>query len=491
MSKAFSDRWVFLRDHLNMQAATGVDGAVWEGFQTALLNDDGIFRIEVKSRQIAWSWTIAAEAVAEAVLTDQSSVFVSINQSESAEKVRYAKLVFENLAIGGLPKPIRDSTYSLEFDNGARIISLPAKPPRGKARMNVYLDEYAHVQYDRDIYQAALPIISKGGRLRIGSSPLGAAGMFWEVFAEPMRRYPGYVRATTPWWAVFSFCTDVAAARTVAPPLLTAERVARFGNARIRAIFENMPLEDFQCEYEALFVEENTAVFTWDEIRQMQAAGEGQACCMAGGRGKDLGRVFDALSEIKQAIRAGKMEPVLAGGMDIGRTRDTTEIYLVGQATTGQLPLRAGLSLEACEYEDQRTVLTAVLTQLPVSRLLIDQTGLGNNLAEALSKTFPSKAQGVTFTGPAKQLWVTDGKMLCQQRKLALPTDRDLAYQLHSLKRIVTASKQLVFDSDRNEKHHADRAWAWLLALAASRTEVAAVATARGRTVTAKKLGLE
>jgi phage FluMu gp28-like protein len=276
-----------------------------------------------------------------------------------------------------------------------------------------------------------------------------------------------------------------------APALQTHERVARFGNPRIVQIYENMPLEDFQTEYEALFVEESTAVFSWDEIKEMQAAGAGQTCIMAGGRGTDLGRIFDAITAAKLAIRKGEIENVLAAGMDVGRTRDTTEIYVVGQATTGQLPLRLGLTVDNGEFEDQKAILRTLLTQLPIARLLIDKTGLGFNLAEDMERAFPSKAQGVVFTGPSKQLWVTDGKMLCQQRKVSIPDDRDLAYQLHSLKRIVTASKQLVFDSDRAEKHHADRAWAWLLALAAARVEVAPVAMARGRTVTAKGLGLE
>jgi hypothetical protein len=31
---------------------------------------------------------------------------------------------------------------------------------------------------------------------------------------------------------------------------------------------------------------------------------------------------------------------------------------------------------------------------------------------------------------------------------------------------MVTSSNNLVFDTERNEKHHADRFWAWALALA-------------------------
>ena len=56
--------------------------------------------------------------------------------------------------------------------------------------------------------------------------------------------------------------------------------------------------------------------------------------------------------------------------------------------------------------------------------------------------------------------------MLVQQRKAILPADREIGYQIHSIKRLVSLSKNLVFDTTRNEKHHADKFWAWALALA-------------------------
>ena len=80
-------RRLFLVDFLDMEAATGVTGARWEAFQLAHLDDDGTFRIENKSRQIAWSWLSAAEAIADAAgasitgTPPRDSIFVSINQN--------------------------------------------------------------------------------------------------------------------------------------------------------------------------------------------------------------------------------------------------------------------------------------------------------------------------------------------------------------------------------------------------------------------------
>lgn len=455
----WTERARFLIDNLDLVQATGVESARWEMFQLEHLCDDGTFRIENKSRQIAWSWLTAAEAVATAVLAGQGSIFVSINQEEAAEKIRYARAVHASLRVRGLPRLVRDNLLGLEMENGARLQSLPARPPRGKARMNIYLDEFAHVAYDRQIYTAALPVLSKGGVLRIASSPLGASGVYWEIFGEQLRRYPGYVRKQTPWWHVWSFCTDVRAALREAPGLTTAERVARFGNERIKEICANMPDEDFQQEYETQFVDETTAWITWEEIKAVQDLG--LVCVLTSG----VEKAQAAVSAMQELVRSGQVEQSFTAGVDVGRTRNTTEIFLVGQATTGQLPLRLAITLDGVAFDDQLAVMTMVMTNLPVVAMLIDRNGIGANLAENMERLFPGKAAGVAFTNESKRVWATDAKMLMQQRKPLLPSDREIAYQFHSIKRLVSSSKNLIFDTARNEKHHADKFWAWALAI--------------------------
>lgn len=458
----------FLVEHLDLEAATQIEGAHWEHFQLAHLNDDSTFRVEVKSRQIAWSWLSAAEGLADAILSGRNSIFVSINQEEAQEKIRYARQINEALPPWARAEFSRASLSELELaGNGARLISLPARAPRGKSRANVYLDEFAHVRGDRPIYTGALPVISKGGgRLRMGSSPLGASGVFWEVFEQQLKTYPGYARKRTPWWAVQAFCTNVVEARKIAPHLLTAERVRLFGNDRIQAIYDNILEEDFQQEYEAVFVDESTAWITWEEIKAVEDPNLKWVAATA--RGAQLSAASDAIDELQRRVRAGEVEQVFAGGLDVGRTRNLTELFLVGLSTTGTYPLRLSISLDNVEFDDQVAIVADVLRGLNVAKLLIDRNGLGMNLAENLERAWPVKAEGVTFSGPNKTLWATDAKMLIQRRKTPLPANRDLAYQIHSIKKAVTAAKNLVFDTDRNEKHHADKFWAWALALAAA-----------------------
>lgn len=463
--KFATERCQFLVDNLDLIGATGVDDARWEHFQLAHLQSDSIFRCENKSRQIAWSWLSAAEAMADAILDGRDSIFVSINQEEAQEKIRYAKAVYGNLILDGLPKIQRSSMTNLELDNGARLSSLPARPPRGRARANIYLDEFAHVRDDKQIYTAALPVTSKGGRIRVASSPLGAAGVFWEVHSQTLRKYPGYSRKRTPWWHIQAFCLNVAEAVKLAPALTSAERVELFGNERIQAIFANMPLEDFQQEYEAIFVDESTAWISWAEISAAQDPD--LICHMATAEGKILRHVRDAIARLVADVRESKVEQAFTAGVDIGRTRNTTEIFLIGSSTTDTYPLRLAVTLDGAEFDDQLDVVAQVLTELPVSKMLIDENGIGMNLAENAQKKFPSKVFPAGFTNATKRLWATDAKMLIQQRRTPLPPDRDIAYQIHSIKKMVTPSNNLIFDTERNEKHHADKFWAWALALAA------------------------
>jgi phage FluMu gp28-like protein len=472
-------RALFLVQNLDLEGATGVEGARWEHFQIEHLNYDGTFSIEDKSRQIAWSWTVAAEAVANAILEGTGTQFVSINLEEAKEKILYARAVYENLRVAGLPRQIGDNQLVMKLDNGARLISHPSVPPRGKAKMNMVGDEFAHIKRDREIYRAMLPVVSKGGRVRLGSSPMGASGIFWEIFSEKLRRYPGYRRKKTPWWEVQYFCLNVPEALKLAPHMDTATRVEIFATDRLKEIYENMLLEDFQQEYEAEFVDETTAWIGWDEIAANQSPDI--LCAMARMHGTEASNVYDAINQVAAWLRTHQIERVMAAGVDIGRTRNSTEIFLIGFSTTRTFPLRLTLTLDNVEFDGQQEILIRVLKMLPVVKMLIDRNGIGRNLAENMVKKYPGKVEGVDFTNATKQLWATDIKMLFQQKRVPIPMDRDLAYQIHSIKKKVTPSKNLVFDTERNEKHHADKFWALALALAGIKGPISPAPATAGR----------
>ncbi|MCA1806629.1 MAG: hypothetical protein LC687_02020, partial [Actinobacteria bacterium] len=289
--------------------------------------------------------------------------------------------------------------------------------------------------------------------------------VFWEVGEQQLRNYSGYARKLTPWWHVQAFCTNVKLAIQTAESMPTEERIAAFGRAAIRAICDNMPIEDFQQEYECSYVDESTAWITWEEIKANQQ--DGLFCKLATSTGKDIGNVLEAINELSIAQSEGKIEEKLGVGVDIGRTRDATEITFCSATTTHQYPMRGQLTLKNVSFDEQEVVLQAVMHRLEVSKMNIDRNGIGMNLAENFEKRYPTKIEGVDFSNTSKGEWAADAKMLFQQRRAPIPVDRDLAYQIHSIKKLVSASKRNIFDNDRNEKHHADKFWSLVLAQSA------------------------
>ncbi len=463
-------RLQFLIEFLDLADAANDEAARWELFQLQHLNNDSQFDIVNKSRQAGYSFTIAAEAVAEAILKKRSTfIFVSINQDEAAEKIRYAKAVIEALPLRHQPHLITDNALELETDKGSRLISHPCRPVRGKAKARVYLDEFAHYPKDREIYASAVPVTSKGGSIRIGSSPLGASGMFWEIFEEKMQRFPGYTRRSVPWWVIGALCKDVPGAKQMAGFMTTEERVRLFGTQRLVAIFENMVLEDFQQEYECAWVDESVSWITWDEIKRNQIdAQEGRLWFK---HAKSIDDALNLVDEVAAAVQAGKIEQALALGGDIGRKHDLSEFGLVGKSNTAATPLRAMMSLSKAPFEDQLAVLNKMLEKLPITQALIDQNGIGMQLVEQLISIHGSKVQGAVFTNSTKELWAVEARVRMQKGQVPLPLDRDLAYQIHSIKKIVTAAKNNVFDTSANEKHHADKFWMLALAIWAANRE--------------------
>lgn len=456
----------FAAEFIDIREAAQIEDARWEAFQIQYLNNATRLTIDDKSRQCGWSFTAALDAFSDSrVEPGNPYVFVSINQDEAKEKIRYLRAI-----IAATDPPLRpkrlvvDSQSEIEFDDGSRFISHPCRPVRGKPKARIYLDEMAHYPngMDRQIYTAALPATTKGGYLRIGSSPLGSKGLFWEIMEEKLRKWPGFTKRYIPWWHVRALCKDVPTARQVAAEMLTHDRVYAFGTPALVEIFENIFLEDFQQEYECAWVDESTAWITWDVIARNQQAD------LLYWHAKSTDEATAMIAEIQQAIDQGRIESALCGGIDVGRKKDLTEMNVTGKSTTGHLPVRLMISLDRVEFAQQKACFVDVIKRLPFTQVLVDQNGIGMQLAEDLKKE-TGKTEGVDFTNPNKELWAVEARVKAEAALTPLPMDRDLAYQIHSIKKTRTDAKNNVYDTERNEKHHADKFWSWALALWAAR----------------------
>ena len=422
---------------------------VLEAYQHSFLRNRSRFRWVTKSRQVGYSFVFALEALARCHLRDgHTAVFVSFNQEDAKEKILTARQVFEEMPTAYQKRLVVDSKTELAFESHgsgrrlSRILSVPSKPPRGK-KGDCYLDELAHYVNDREVYTGSTALILRShGQLTGCSTPLGRRGIFWEIAAEELRKYPHHTRQDVPWWLCTFFCHDVKRAALEAPSMPTEERVAKFGRQQLIEQLDSLPLDDFQQEFEGRFVDESYSFFPYELILPCTDA--------------EL-VLADDFTDLPFP------EGRLVAGFDVGRTRDRSELALF-EDVGGRFLCRLLRRYDQVPFAEQEADLRRLLGSLPIARLSVDRSGIGMNLAENLTRDFPQVA-AENFTNEAKERWATDLKILLQRRDIALPRDRDLVAQVHSIKRRVLPSGKVSFDAERTGRGgHADRFWAIALA---------------------------
>jgi phage FluMu gp28-like protein len=431
----------------------------FEPYQAAFLDERARFRWITKARQVGYSFLFAAEAVARAMLRPgHASVFVSYSLAEAKEKILIARQLYESLPLGLQRRLIVDSKTELAFDSGrrgqapSRILSHPSKAPRGR-RGDIYLDELAHYVADRDVYRGSTALtLRSNGQLTGCSTPLGRRGVFWEIATQSLRPFPHHRRQVVPWWLSSFFCNDVARSAREAPAMPTPERVEVFGLPPIREQFDALTLEDFQQEFEAIFVDETYSYFPYELL---------------------LPCTSDDVHLAADPSDLPRPKGRLVAGFDVGRVHDRSELAVFEEAD-GHYACRMLRAFHNTPFETQEGELRRLLEAVPIARLSIDQTGIGMHLAENLARDYPQVVPE-WFTNEAKERWCTDLKIILQRRDLELPRQRDLVAQFHSIKRRVLPSGKVAFEADHTDKGHADRFWA--IALAVQRERVLAPRT--------------
>ena len=425
-------------------------------YQSVFLRQRSKFRSVEKARGVGFSFVCAAEALARAHLRkDYTAIFVSMNLEEAVEKIRYANLLYETIPLNWRKKKVVDNKTSLEFEDPStkhrsRLISHPCKDPRGKHKADVYLDEFAHYGgKQRAIYVAAVPIVSRGGgQLTIGSTPLTVGDLFHDIMHEEHRKYPMFSRQSVPWWHCGEFTTDVNRARVEAPGMGTEERVLAFGKPTLVDIFRTMEADDFMQEYELSYNDESQTFFPYELIF---------ACVQDG---------LAVYSTIDSLIR--KTTGDLYAGFDVGRTRNTSELAVL-ERKGKRLYYRMGKSFDRSKFRVQEAFLREMLKRSKrIKRLCIDRHGIGMNLAENLRSEFRSRVEGIALVGQVKESLAVDLKIAFENEAVAIPRDRELIGQVHSIKKTPTGTGYARFDTEKNDRHHADKFWALALAVHAA-----------------------
>jgi len=206
-----------------------------------------------------------------------------------------------------------------------------------------------------------------------------------------------------------------------------------------------MELEDFQQEYELGYNDESQTFFSYDLIF---------ACCQDD---METSKTIDSL--------LSKTTGDLFMGFDVGRTRNTSELVVL-EKKAKRLVYAMGKSFDKSSFQAQEAFLRSLLkASTRIRRLCVDRHGIGMNLAENLRTEFRSRVEGIALIGQVKESLAVGLKIAFENEAVAIPRDRELTAQIHSIKKTATDAGYARFDTEKNERHHADKFWALALAV--------------------------
>ena len=345
-------------------------------YQHRWLADKSRFKIALKARQVGFSTVMCFEAIEMGLEKKCKNLILSTTERQSREVIdRMYDILNVAKRVKGLELP-RETRSEITLPNGSRIISLPASPASVRGYTgNVFLDEFAFHKDAKSIWRAMLPITTRGYSVRIISTPAGKSGKYFEIWdnAEEM----GFSRHRVDIHDAIKdgLKIDIAALRASTDP------------------------DDFAQEYECVFLDEAHSYFPMELIIT----------------------AISAECDRWDGVPRGSFY----AGVDIGRKKDLTVIYLI-EKLGDVFYTRAMTEMSRESFEAQRMAIEAVIGGYPLRRLCIDASGLGMQLAEELKKRYSSLVEPVSFTLKVKEDLATYARMQFEKRQIRIPDNHEL-----------------------------------------------------------------
>ncbi|MGB9602533.1 MAG: terminase large subunit domain-containing protein [Limisphaerales bacterium] len=431
-------------------------GSLLLGYQRKWVLDGARLKIAEKSRQIGWSWATAYSLVRRKCRErEQLDAWVSSRDElqarlflEDCEKfasvLQVAARCMNSEVLG---KNSRSAQY-IEFANGRRIYSLSSNPDaQAGKRGDRVLDEFALNKDARKLYAIAYPGITWGGQLEIFSTHRGSENFFNQLIREIKEK--GNPKG-------FSFHSVTL--QTALEEGFLYKLQQKLPQEDLRQEMDETDYfnyiksgcadeESFLQEYCCIPADDRSAFFPYELI---------DGCVYSTGEGWQAGGPEGISGDSQLYI-----------GVDLGREHDLTVIWVL-ELLGDCLFTRAIETFFRTAFEVQESALWRWLWLNQTRRCCIDQTGLGLQFVERAKKRFGYKVEGVHFTPGVKESLVYPVRTLFERKKIRIPNDPKVISDIRAIKKIVTMSGNLRFDSERGTQGHADRFWALALAVHAA-----------------------
>jgi len=406
--------------------------------QKRWVEDKSRFKYWAASVQTGKSHGISFEQVLERIEIPKLSILLSASDRQSMELMEKVKMHTRAMGIAaktstGFFEQSSIVQHTATFPNGSRIIALPANPDTARGYTgDVVLDEFALHRDSKAIWAAMFTRVTRGHKLRVASTYKGTENKFYELGKSLglVGLFEGWRPAQVPnqvgeWSGHF---TDIH---------MAVEEGLKVDILKLKTALgdEDIWLQDYCC-----VPIDGAAAFISEEL------------------------VMTCESEEASIDFSGAADGELYAGMDIGRKRDLSTIWILARVED-RLITRGVITMDRQPFAQQRETARAIAPL--VSRFSIDATGIGAMLAEELHAEFPWVEQ-VSFTAPVKERMATEVKAAMESRSLLIPENAKIRRAIGAVKRFVGATGVIRFDAARTDQGHADEFWALALAKAAA-----------------------
>lgn len=393
-------------------------------YQKAFLSDNSKMRAVLKARQIGMSFIIALESLMHSMTEVSTTIFVSASERLATElKKKVMKhILFYQVATGHSIPLTKNTETEIEFKNGSRIISLSTNiaTARSYTADYLYIDEFAFVPNNEEIYQAIAPATTRGGQITLISTPGPAKGLFFDIFNKGI-----------PGWNTHTI--DIYKAVREGLPIDIDELKAKISDP-----------EKFAVEYECKFF---NRAYNYIPVSMLKAI--------------TLNEKPELNLPYKYFI-----------GIDIGRVHDATEIMVLGKINN-KFYLIEQMELQSVPFTQQTKTIDSYIGKYNPVQVFIDSTGIGMQIAEYFEDHY-GQVRGIHFTAPLKEEMASLIYNKVADKLLFIPNDEVLMDHILSVQKDMTSSGGIIFRVN-STKHHADKFWALGLALLASQEKEAKV----------------
>lgn len=424
-------------------------------YQINWAKDQSPMAIGHKSRRIGWTWAHALVAVTGRVEGKSNYYHSSTDMSAAVEFIdacgEWARAFNAVAKVSEQAEVIDDkdiTSIKMEFSNGRKIVAGPSNPKFFRSKGGaVGWDEAAFHAQGRELYKAAhATAMFWGHPLRIWSTPNGPSTYFNHLVTSAQQgKLKASLHTVTVKDAVEQGIVERIRMRKEklddVPPVDLKARAEWLAELRSTVPDEDTWLEEYMCVPST----DGGAFLDYELIRQCEIANL-----------QLWPSVMDMPSEFAESR-------TFYAGYDVARKRDLSVLWVL-EKLGDVFWTRMIIELHKTPFAVQQDLLMKLMERRDVKRLCIDATGIGAQLAETLATKHRHRAEEVPFTMAVKADMAVGLLRTFQDKTVRVPKDDAVREDLHKIRKVVTAAKNIRYEATRDEDGHADRFWALALA---------------------------